>query len=42
MFRTRAWGIGDSNCLANSMPSARQSSAYLARPVIFSIRSGGA
>jgi hypothetical protein len=41
MFLTRACGIGLSKSLANTMPSARKSSAYLARPVIFAWRSGG-
>ena len=33
--RTRAWGIGLTSSLQNTMPSARWSSAYLARPVTF-------
>ena len=38
--RTRACGIGLSSSLQNNMPSARKSSAYLARPVTFATRSG--
>ena len=37
---TRACGIGLSSSLANSMPSARKSSAYFALPVTFATRSG--
>jgi hypothetical protein len=33
MFLTRACGIGLRRSLAKSIPSARKSSAYLARPV---------
>ena len=40
MRSTFAWGIGLTSSLANSMPSARKSSAYLARPVTFATRSG--
>src|SRR5690606_22183922 len=38
---TRAWGIGLVNSLQKTMPSARKSSAYFARPVTFANRSGG-
>ena len=41
MRRTRACGIGLSRSLQKSMPSARKSSAYFARPVTFANRSGG-
>ena len=37
--RTRAWGIGLSSSFRNTIPSARKSSAYLARPVTFDRRS---
>jgi hypothetical protein len=37
---TLAWGIGLSSSFAKSIPSAFQSSAYLALPVTFAIRSG--
>ena len=39
-FRTRPCGIGLSSSFVNSMPSARKSSAYFARPVTFATRSG--
>ena len=39
MRRTRPCGIGLTSSFANSMPSARKSSAYLARPVTFATRS---
>src|SRR5690606_35919312 len=38
---TRACGIGLVSSLQNTMPSARKSSAYFARPVTFASRSGG-
>ena len=41
MLRTRACGIGLVSSLQNSMPSARKSSAYLARPVTLATTSGG-
>ena len=37
---TRACGNGLRSSFTNSMPSARKSSAYLARPVTFACRSG--
>ena len=37
---TRACGIGLRSSFANSMPSTRKSSAYLAFPVTFATRSG--
>ncbi len=40
-LRTRACGIGLSRSFAKIIPSARKSSAYRARPVIFALRSGG-
>ena len=40
--RTRACGIGERRSFANTIPGARKSSAYFARPVIFAWRSGGA
>ena len=38
---TRPWGIGLVSSRANTMPSARMSSAYLALPVTFARTSGG-
>src|SRR5439155_27231850 len=40
IFFTRACGYGLSSSFANSMPSARKSSAYLDCPVTFATRSG--
>ena len=40
MRRTRACGIGLTSSLVNSMPSARKSSAYFARPVTLARISG--
>ena len=40
MRTTRACGIGLSSSFANSIPSARKSSAYFAFPVTFATRSG--
>jgi hypothetical protein len=39
MLRMRACGIGLSSSFAKSIPSARKSSAYFARPVTFATRS---
>ena len=40
MLRTRACGNGLRSSFANSIPSARKSSAYFERPVTFARRSG--
>ena len=39
MLRTRQCGIGLDSSRANTIPSARKSSAYFARPVTFATRS---
>ena len=39
MLRTRPWGMGLGSSFANSIPSARKSSAYFARPVTLATRS---
>src|SRR6516165_7167693 len=41
MRRILAWGIGLVRVLQNTMPSARKSSAYLARPVTLAVTSTG-